>query len=49
MLILLCSDYGLIANGFIKTEEFAGLIQGKGEPVEWIPVKIYEYESKEYE
>ncbi len=46
---LKCSDYGLIANDFIKAEEFAGLIQGKGEPVEWIPVKIYEYECKEYE
>lgn len=40
---LLTGKWGLIQNGFEQVEEFAKLIQGKGEPVDWIPVMLYEY------
>lgn len=36
--------WGLIQNDFEKVEEFARNIQGKGEPVDWIPVMLCEYE-----
>lgn len=37
------SKWGLIQNDFKQVEEFVKLIQGKGEPVDWIPVMLYEY------
>lgn len=40
---LLTDKWGLIQNDFEQAQEFAELIQGKGEPVDWIPVKLYEY------
>lgn len=35
---------GLLENGFHEVEGFARQIQGKGEPVEWIPCRIGVYE-----
>ena len=34
------NDVGLLGNVFQEVEEFAHQIQGKGEPVEWIPCRI---------
>ncbi len=34
------NQYCLIENDFEIVKEFAGQIQGKGEPVEWIPCRI---------
>lgn len=35
---------GLLENGFHEVEGFVRQIQGKGEPVEWIPCRIGAYE-----
>lgn len=41
---LLCDPgTGLIQNHFEEMEQFAERIQGKGEPVEWIPVLIHDH------
>jgi len=37
------NDVGLLENGFHETEGFAHQIEGKGEPVEWIPCRIGVY------
>ena len=34
------NDVGLLSNVFQEAEEFARQIEGKGEPVEWIPCRI---------
>ena len=39
------NDVGLLCNVFQEVEEFAHQIQGKGEPVEWIPCRIGVYEQ----
>lgn len=36
------NDIGLLRNDFPEVTEFARRIEGKGEPVEWIPFKIGE-------
>lgn len=36
------NDIGLLRNDFSEVAEFARRIEGKGEPVEWIPFKIGE-------
>jgi len=38
------NDTGLLGNEFHEVEDFACQIQGKGEPVEWIPCRIGMYE-----
>lgn len=35
------TDYGLIAEEYRVAEEISYSIQGKGEPVDWIPVEIF--------
>lgn len=41
------NDMGLLGNAFQEAERFAHQIQGKGEPVEWIPCRIGVYEQSE--
>ena len=40
---LTVNDYSLIQNPYEQVKEFADYIQGKGEPVYWIPVAMYEH------
>ncbi|MDO5519876.1 MAG: hypothetical protein Q4G58_05220 [bacterium] len=35
---------GLIENKYEEVKEFAKLIQGQGEPVEWFPFKVEQYQ-----
>jgi hypothetical protein len=35
------NDYGLIQNPYSQVKEFAEYIQGKGEPVDWLPFAVY--------
>lgn len=46
---LMTGKWGLIQNDFKQVEEFTKFIQGKGEPVDWIPVILYEYGRNIYE
>ena len=34
------NTYGLMDNTFDEVESFSSQIEGKGEPVEWIPVRV---------